>query len=362
MEKKSRVHQIEKFLPLITPVVSLALALIISLFIVYYTIPDLSLGESASLFFKSLFEANFKNTKAISDFLVNSTPLIFTGLAHALAFRSGLFNIGVEGQFTIAAITAAALGLIPGLPMIIHVPLVISGAIIAGAIWAFIPGFFKATRGTNEVVNTIMMNYIAMHVYNYIIKNPLKVENSVATAQIQASATLYRFLGDRYRVNVGLFIALAAAVGVWYFMSHTKKGYELRATGLNMYAAEYGGMNRKRNIILAMVISGALAGLAGAGQIMGPEHSAKELAKFAGFGFNGIAVALLAKSHPLGVLLSALLFGALINAGPYMQLNGISKDIGFIVQALVILFVAADHVWKMLLDQRKKKEAAKNGR
>lgn len=361
MEKQSKTEQLEKFLPLITPVASLVLALIISVFVVYYTIPEVTLGESARLFFSSLLEANFKNTKAISDFVVNTTPLIFTGLAHALAFRTGLFNIGVEGQFTVATITAAALGLIPGLPAIVHVPLVISGAMLAGALWAFIPGFFKATRGTNEVVNTIMMNYIAMHVYNYIIKNPLKVPNSVATETIQSSAFMYRFLGERNRANLGLFIAILCAFAVWYFLSFTKKGYELRATGLNMYAAEYGGMNRKRNIILAMVISGALAGLAGAGQIMGPEHSAKELAKFAGFGFNGIAVALLAKSHPLGVLLSAMLFGALINAGPYMQLNGISKDIGFIVQALVILFVAADHVWKMLLDKRKKKEAAING-
>lgn len=361
MEAKTKAHQLEKYLPLVTPVASLLLALIISLFIVYYTIPDISLGESASLFFSSLFDANFKNTRAISNFLVNSTPLIFTGLAHALAFRSGLFNIGVEGQFTVAAITAAALGLIPGLPMVVHIPLVLAGSILAGAIWAFIPGFFKATRGTNEVVNTIMMNYIAMHLYNYILKNPLKVPNTVATETIQSSAFLYRFLGSTNRANIGLFLAIACAIGVWYFMSFTKNGYELRATGLNMYAAEYGGINRKRNIILAMVLSGALAGMAGAVQIMGPEHSAKELAMFAGFGFNGIAVALLAKSHPLGVMLSALLFGALINAGPLMQLNGISKDIGYIVQALVILFVAADHIWKILLDKRKKKEAAKIG-
>lgn len=362
MEQKTKTAQFERYLPLVTPVASLVLALVISLFVVYYTIPEISLGESASLFFKSLYDANFTNTRAISNFIVNSTPLIFTGLAHALAFRSGLFNIGVEGQFTVAAITAAALGLIPGLPTVIHIPLVIVGAVLAGAIWAFIPGFFKATRGTNEVVNTIMMNYIAMHVYNYILKNPLRVPNTVATETIQPSAMLYRFLGPTNRANLGLFLAIAAAFAVWYFMSYTKKGYELRATGLNMYAAEYGGINRRRNIILAMVISGALAGLAGAVQIMGPEHSAKELAKFAGFGFNGIAVALLAKSHPLGVLASALLFGALINAGPLMQLNGISKDIGFIVQALVILFVAADHIWKILLDQRKKKEAAKNGK
>ena len=361
MEEKPKYSKLEKFLPLITPVVSLGLALFISLVIVFLTIDDKTFMETTRLFFSSLFDANFKNTKAISDFLVNTTPLIFTGLAHSLAFRSGLFNIGVEGQFTVAAITAAAIGLIPGLPAIVHIPLVIAGAMAAGAVWAFIPGFFKATRGTNEVVNTIMMNYIAMHVYNYIIKNPLKVPNSVSTKTIEPTAFLYRFLGDRYRVNVGLFIAILCAFGVWYFMSYTKAGYELRVTGLNMFAAEYGGINRKRSIIIAMVLSGALAGLAGGVQIMGPEHSAKELVAFAGFGFNGIAVALLAKSHPLGILISAALFGALINAGPYLQIMGISKDLGYIVQALVILFVAADHIWKILLDRKKKKEAAING-
>lgn len=351
----------ERFLPLLTPIASLLLALFISLLIVYYTVPDLSLGQSMELFFKSLFDANFRNTKAVSDFLVNSTPLILTGLAHSVAFRSGLFNIGVEGQYTVAAITAAILGLIPGLPAIIHIPLVIIGAMGAGALWAFIPGFFKATRGTNEVVNTIMMNYIAIHIYNYLVKHPFKVENTVATAPIQASAHLYRFLGDGFRVNVSLFLAILCGIGIWYFMDRTTAGFELRSTGLNPFAAEYGGMNQKRNIILAMVISGILAGLAGGFQIMGPEHSAKEMVAFANFGFNGIAVALLAKSHPLGVLASALLFGALNNAGPYMQMMGISKDVGNIIQALVILFVAADYVWKIIMDRRKKKEAKING-
>lgn len=359
--KKPAGAKLERFLPIVTPFVSLLLALFISLIIVYYTVPNLTFGESTKLFFSSLLDANFKNTKAISDFLVNATPLIFTGLAHAMAFRSGLFNIGVEGQYTVAAITAAALGLIPGLPWFIHVPLIFIGAMAAGAFWAFIPGFFKATRGTNEVVNTIMMNYIAMHLYNYIVKNPLKVPNSVSTETIQPSGHLLRFFGDAYRVNIGLFLALACALAVWYFMDHTTSGYELRSTGLNPFAAEYGGMNQKRNIILAMVLSGILGGLAGGVQIMGPELSAKELSAFAGFGNNGIAVALLAKSNPIGVIFAALLFGALNNAGPYMQMMGISKDVGYIIQALVILFVAADYIWKIIIDRSKKKEVQKNG-
>ncbi len=360
-EKKSQPITLEKLLPVLTPVFSILIALFVSVIVVYYTIPNLRFSQTTSIFFKSLFDANFKNRTAFSNFIINSTPLILTGLAHSLAFRSGLFNIGVEGQYTIAAITAAAIGLIPGLPFIIHLPLAIAGAILAGAFWAFIPGFFKAMRGTNEVVNTIMMNYIAMHVFNYIVRNPLQQPNSVSTEQIHPSAALWRFLGSQYRINIGIFIALVTAVGIWYFMNKTKTGYELRATGFNMYAAEYGGINRRRNIILAMVISGGLAGLAAATQVLGPDLAVKELAAFSGYGFNGIAVALLAKSNPIGVILSGLLFGSLLNAGPYLQMQGISKDLVYIMQALVILFVAADYVWRLIIDRRKKKEVAKRG-
>ncbi len=361
MEKSKNSIGIEKLLPFLTPVFSLLFALFVSVMVVYYTIPNLSFAETTGIFFKSLFEANFNNLTAFSNFMINSTPLILTGLAHSLAFRSGLFNIGVEGQYTVAAITAAALGLIKGLPFFIHVPIVIIGALAAGAFWAFIPGFFKAVRGTNEVVNTIMMNYIAMHVFNYIVRVPLKQPNSVQTETIQPSAQLLRFMGDRYRINIGIFIAIGVAFAVWYFLNKTKSGYELRATGFNMYGAEYGGINRKKNIILGMVISGGLAGLAAVTQVLGPDLAVKELAAFSGYGFNGIAVALLAKSNPIGVILSALLFGSLLNAGPYLQMQGISKDLVYIMQALVILFVAADYIWKIIIDRRKKKEVAKVG-
>lgn len=362
MEKNSKKSlTFEKTLPFFTPLFSLAIALLVSVIVVYYTIPDMSFSQTTGVFFKSLLDANFKDTKAFTNFILNSTPLILTGLAHALAFRSGLFNIGVEGQYTVAAITAAALGLIPGLPWFIHLPLVIAGAVLAGALWAFIPGLFKALRGTNEVVNTIMMNYIALHLFNYIVRVPLKQPNSVQTERIKDSAMLWRFLGPNLRMNVGIFIALITAVAVWYFLNKTKAGYELRATGLNMYGAEYGGINEKKNIILGMVLSGALAGLAAITQVLGPDLSVKELAGFSNFGFNGIAVALLAKSNPVGVVFSALLFGSLLNAGPYLQMQGISKDLVYITQALVILLVAADYIWKIVVDRRKKKEAAKRG-
>lgn len=348
------------WLPIVSPVAAVILALLISVLIVYLTMPERRFAETTGIFFRTLWDANFTDKQAFSNFIINSTPLILTGLANAVAFRTGLFNIGVEGQYTVAAITAAALGLIKGLPMIVHVPLVFIGAIAAGALWAFIPGFLKATRDTNEVVNTIMMNYIALHFFNYIVRNPLKRPNSVATAQIEKSAQLIRFLGPRYRVNIGIFIAVICALLVWYFLNRTKLGYELRAVGLNMFGAEYGGVDRKKMIILGMVISGGLAGVAAGVQIMGPELSARELAKFTGFGLNGIAVALLAKSNPIGIIFTALLFGALNNSGPALQMVGISKDLVYIMQALVILFVAADHIFRIIADRRKKREAIRH--
>ena len=358
-DKKSLFNRLT---PVIAPLVAILVAVLVSVIISYYTVPDLSFLETAKLFFTSLWDANFADLSSFSYFIVSSTPLILTGLANAIAFRSGLFNIGVEGQFTVAMITTAIVGMIPGIPAIIHLPLTILAAITAGALWAFIPGFFKAYKGTNEVVNTIMMNYIAFHFYNYLVRVPFSRENSVETAPIQASATLTKFLGNNYKMNTGIFLALLAAIILHFYLNKTKGGYELRSTGLNPFGAEYGGINQKKNIVKAMLISGALAGLGAATQVMGPDLAARELGAFHNFGFNGIAVALLAKNNPIAAIFSGFLFGALMNAAPYLQMQGISKDIVYLMQGLVILFVAADYIWKLIRDKRKKKEVVENGK
>lgn len=353
MNKKTRKI---KLMPILTPFIAIFIALLVSVVISYYTIPDLTFIETTKLFFKSLWDSNFSDLSSFSYFIVASTPLILTGLANAIAFRTGLFNIGVEGQFTVAMVTAAVVGTIPGLPSIIHIPLTLIAALAAGALWAFIPGYFKAKKGTNEVVNTIMMNYIAYHFYNYLVRVPLHVTNSVETKAINESAVLWRFLGPNYKINTGIFIAIGAAIIIQFALNRTRSGYELRATGFNKYGAEYGGINMKRNIIKAMVISGALAGLGAATQVMGPDLAVKELGAFHNYGFNGIAIALLAKNNPIAVIFSGLLFGGLLNAAPYLQMQGISKDVVYLMQGLVILFVAADYIWKMISDRRKKKK------
>lgn len=315
--------------------------------------------DSINLLFSSIWRGSFGETPQLVETFVFTTPLIFTGLAHAVAFKTGLFNIGVEGQFIVGMLVAALVGLIPGLPAIVHIPLILICGLLVGALWAAIPGYLKAKIGTNEVVNTIMMNFIAMYVTNYFVMGAFKKPGTVGTEIIQSSAKLTRFLGENYRLNIGIFIALIMVVLVYFLLWKTTIGYEIRAVGLNPHAAEYGGINIKKNIVLAMAISGAIAGLGGAVHVAGVQHQVLQLFGFPNFGFDGIAVALVAKSNPIGVIFSAILFGALNLSSGTLMLYGIPKTISYLIQGVIILFIAGDYVFKLIADKRKK-EAALN--
>lgn len=351
---------------LINPLKSLSISLlsvIVGLFIsIFFVMWAKKSGfiSSATLLFTSIWAGSFGQTVQLVETFVFTTPLIFTGLAHAVAFKTGLFNIGVEGQFIIGMITAAIIGLIPGIPRILHIILIMIGGIIGGGIWAGIPGYLKAKIGTNEVVNTIMMNFIAMHLSNYFTMGPFHKESSASTELIQNSAQLTRFLGTNYRLNTSIFVAIIIAVLVYILFWKTTIGYEIRAVGLNPFAAEYGGISIKKNIILAMAISGAIAGLGGALHIAGIQHQSMQLFSFPNYGFDGIAVALVAKSNPLGVLFSAVLFGALNLSSGMLMLYGIPKTISTLIQGVVILFISAEYIFKWLAEKRKK-EAVING-
>jgi simple sugar transport system permease protein len=279
----------------------------------------------------------------ISEALVASTPYIFAGLAVALGFRSGLFNIGVEGQLFIGAITSVFVGYsLTGLPAIIHIPLALAAGALGGAAWAFIPGFLKARVGAHEVINTIMMNYIAFRLSEWLLNGPMKRPGSVPVSPfIEASAQLPRFVPDPIRFHFGFFIALGAAVFVWWFLFKSKWGFELRTVGANPSAAKYAGMSIARTIILAMCMSGALAGLAGANEVLGVNYNLAN-AFSSGYGFDSIALALLGRSHPAGVVAASLLFGTLRSGATRMQnVAQIPVDIISVIQALVIAFIAA---------------------
>jgi simple sugar transport system permease protein len=282
----------------------------------------------------------------ISDSLVIATPYIFAGLAVAVGFRCGLFNIGAEGQLYIGAICSVWVGFtFKGLPALVHIPLALLAGAAGGAVWAAIPAVLKAKAGAHEVINTIMMNYIAFRLSEWLLsdKGPLKRPESANPISpfIEASAELPRFFPDPIRFHLGFFIALGVAALVYWFLFKTTFGFEIRTVGANPNSAKYAGMNITRNLIIAMCLSGALAGLAGANEVLGVNHNLA-LAFSSGYGFDSIALALLGKSHPLGVVLSALLFGTLRGGATRMQnVAKIPIDIISVIQALIIAFIAA---------------------
>jgi simple sugar transport system permease protein len=287
------------------------------------------------------------------DSLVTATPYIFAGLAVAVGFRCGLFNIGVEGQLWIGAICSVWVGFtFTGLPALVHIPLALLAGALGGAFWAFIPAVLKAKAGAHEVINTIMMNYIAFRLSEWLLsdKGPLKRPESANPISpfIEASAELPRFFPDPIRFHLGFFIALGVAALVWWFLFKTTLGFELRTVGANPNAAKYAGMNITRNLIIAMCLSGGLAGLAGANEVLGLNHNLA-LAFSSGYGFDSISLALLGKSHPGGVVLAALLFGTLRSGATRMQnIARIPVDIISVIQALIIVFIAAPAIIRAL--------------
>ncbi len=295
-------------------------------------------------------QALYKAIYPFTESLTTATPYIFAGLAVALGFRCGLFNIGAEGQFFIGALASAWVGYsVLGMPWYLHLPLALLAGAIGGALWAAIPGYLKAATGAHEVVNTIMMNWIAFRLSDWLLNGPMKATGyRPVTPVIETSAELPRLFPDPLRFHVGFFLALAVAALVYWLLFKTTLGFEIRAVGANPGAARYAGMNIKRNFVLAMVLSGTLAGLAGATQVLGVDHWVGQ-GFSAGYGFDSIALALLGKSHPLGVVLAALLFGFLRSGATRMQsLAGIPMDIISVIQGLVIVFVAAPAIIRAL--------------
>lgn len=280
----------------------------------------------------------------LSESLVASVPLIFAGLAVALGFRCGLFNIGAEGQLFVGALASVWVGYrVTGLPWLLHMPLAVLAGAVAGAVWGAVPGYLKARTGAHEVINTIMMNWIAIRLTDWLINGPMERPGAAAkTREILGTAYLPQFSSDpRVRFHAGFFLALAAAALVYWFLFKTTWGFEIRTVGANPDAAGYSGMSISRNFVVAMGVSGALAGLAGTAQVLGVTHFLAS-GFSPGFGFDSIALALLGKSHPVGVVLAALLFGSLRAGATKMQsMAQIPVDIIEILQALIIMFVAA---------------------
>ncbi|MDP2624233.1 MAG: ABC transporter permease [Actinomycetota bacterium] len=294
--------------------------------------------------YRALFIGSLGSWRAITETLFAATPLILAGLAVAIGFQAGLFNIGVNGQMLIGGMAGLWVGFSIDVPAIIHIPLAILAAMAGGAVWGGIAGLLKARTGAHEVITTIMLNFIAIFLVDYLLKSSIFQQpgrNDPISQPAASSAQFPRFLGD-YRLHIGFLLALAAVWISWWLLYRTTIGFEFRAVGFSPSGARYGGMNVAWIYVAVMAVCGALAGIAGANQILGLEPY-RGISNFAGsVGFDAIALALLGRSHPIGVLFAGLLFGALRAGGREMQgAAGIPIDLVLVLQALIIVMIAA---------------------
>lgn len=338
---------------ILVPVISILLGLIVGAIVMLVS------GFSPVDGYIALWNGVFGNSYNIGETVRQITPYVFAGLAVAFAFRTGLFNIGVEGQLIVGWLAAAYVGYAFDLPKIIHLPLALLAAAVAGGLWALIPGLLKAKLQVHEVIVTIMMNYIALYVTNATIS--ALSGGAEKTEKIHDSASLrspfFETITDYSRMHWGFVIAIIAVIVMWFLLEKTTRGFELKAVGFNQNASDYAGMNVSKNIVLAMVISGVFAGLGGAMEALGTFGNISKMTAFTGIGFDGIAVALLGANQPFGVLFGAILFGSLKNGGLNMPNEaGIPVEIVSIVIALIIFFVASGYIIRVVLERLSKKK------
>lgn len=280
----------------------------------------------------------------ISETIVRSIPLILVGLSVSLAFRAGMFNIGGQGQLLVGALCAGVIGFAVPMPPVIHVIVAVVAGFVGGAVWGWLAGYLKAETGAHEVISTIMLNYIALYLIQYLLNTTLlrrPGRTDPISPPVAGNAELPHIAGADLRLHAGVFIALAAAVAMAWLLSRSTVGFEFRAVGFNPDAARTAGMSVAKVTIWAMLLAGGLAGLAGANQVLGTEFSLTP--QIAGnYGFDGITVALLGRTSPTGTVLAGLLFGALQNGGTAMQAaTSIPVDLVTVIQSLIVLFIAA---------------------
>jgi simple sugar transport system permease protein len=348
---------------LFLPVVSVLAALLVGAILV------IAVGENPLAVYWIFFKNSLFSIDGIGYTLFYATPLIFTGLAVAFGFQCGLFNIGAEGQLYVASMSVTLTALwLANLSAWVLIPICFLVAFLAGGIWGGIPGYLKARFGGHEVINTIMMNMIAFSLVNYLVVGPFHREGTqiLETDFIPEAARIPRihdilpFIPERVPLNFGFIIALLTCVVIYLVLWKTRWGYEIRAVGISGSVSKYAGINVNKNTILAMFVAGGCAGMVAIHEIMGYRYTYHD--SFSqGAGFVGIAVALLGRNHPAGVILAALLFGALNRGSLFLDLNfdSLSKDLVMVLQGTIVLFVATDKFFKAILNLFKFK--SKNG-
>jgi simple sugar transport system permease protein len=357
---------VERFLqPLVVPALAVFTSLIIVAVVIIFTAESTAVGlQKLRDGYWGIVDGAILRRSGLVNTLVATAPLILTGLAVAIPFHAGLFNIGAEGQYMIGALCGALVGIYVDLPPVIHVIVTLLAGIAGGMLWGSIPGILKAWLHSHEVINTIMLNFIAIAIVNMLIRNVFKDPNpsTVQSLPLAATAQYGRIPVPGVatsRLHLGFFIALLMAVLAWYFLFKTTWGFSLRTTGQSPTAAEYAGVRPRRQYVIAMVLGGGMAGLAGLLEVQGLVTPVLPLGFAAGYGFDAIAVSLLAANNPLAIIPAAMIFGVLRVGGDFLQIRaGLSVHIVSIFRALILLFVAAPAIVRGIYRLKKAKEGA----
>ncbi|MBD1927358.1 ABC transporter permease [Trichocoleus sp. FACHB-90] len=334
MTKTNRIQPV--LLPILSPIIAIASALIVGAILI-----SLSNANPITAY-SILFQESLANYYGFGNTITKTAPLLLASLGVLVALKAGLFNIGAEGQIYMGGLGSVLVGLyLQGLPALIHVPLALLGGFLLGAVWGWIPGYLKAVRGVNEVITTLLLNYVALNFVGYLVNNPLKQPGapSAYSALIAESARLPLIL-PQTQTHAGIFIGLFATGLLWVLFARSPLGYQIEAVGQNPTAARYAGMSVKRTIMLVMALAGGLAGLAGAGEVMGLKYRLFD--RFSpGYGFDAIAIALLCRGNLIGIVLTSLFFGILRSGANVMQRSAnVPVTVVYAIQGLTVLFIA----------------------
>ena len=322
-------------------------------------------GISPAVAYAKLANSVFGKPKYLVWVLTYASPLIFTGLSVAFSFRTGIFNIGAEGQFVIGGLVACVLGITLKLPPFLHVLVCLVAAAAAGAFWSFLVGLLKVKRGIHEVLSFIMFNWIAFYLSNYVVNIPAihKESGGEATKDVAATARILLPEGIRTTLgctaaNWGIVLAIVAAIVIWVLIEKTTLGYKLKAVGFNSNGALYAGINSDASVLTALGISGALAGLGGAIQILGMSGRLSQFAGQEGYGFQGITVALIASSNPIGCIFAGLFYGAMKYGGSKLSIVKAPSEVVDIIMGCVILFIAIAQIFRIVFRKLSVKKEA----
>ncbi|MGI2902178.1 ABC transporter permease [Tolypothrix sp. VBCCA 56010] len=325
-----------QLLPILSPLIAIASSLIVGAILIILA------GANPIAAYTALFQESLSTYFGFGNTLTKMAPLLLTSLGVLVALRAGQFNIGGEGQIYLGALGSALIGLyVQNLPAFIHIPLALLAGFIFGAIWGWIPGYLKAVRGVNEVITTLLLNYIAINLVSYLVQNPLKAANAPSpySPLIAKSAQLPIILPGSL-AHAGILLGLIAAGILWALLMRSPLGYQITAVGFNAIAARYAGISVQRTIMLVMALAGGLAGLAGASEVMGLKYRLFEQVS-SGYGFDAIAIAFLSRGSVFGVILTSLFFAALRSGANVMQRSaGVPVTVVYAIQGLTVLFIA----------------------